>query len=245
MKNLLKQLGLNKKESEVYLRLLELGAQPVSIIAKHSSVPRSSMYIVIEKLKESGLVEEFQRIGIKYVKCIPVDDIHVILDQKEQSIENTKKLLNSRLLELKNLENRLSITPKTKIYEGRNEVRKIYEQVLKEKSFQAFFNPKTVKKHMPEYHYKIPETIKKNKGKAQEILIYSPEATEYKKLFNSKNHQIKILPKEATFDSDTIITDEKVFMILYDDQDISALEIWSKALAETKKTAFQYMWDSL
>jgi hypothetical protein len=34
MKQLLKNFGLNQKETMTFLRLLELGAQPISVIAK-------------------------------------------------------------------------------------------------------------------------------------------------------------------------------------------------------------------
>jgi len=244
MKRLLIQLGLTTKESGTYIKLLELGAQPISIIAKHAQTPRSSMYIVIEKLKQSGLVEEFQRSGIKYVKCIPVEKIKNILKTKEEKLKTTKNLLAEALPHLKTLENRSTIVPKIKIYEGKEEVAKIYEEVLKEKSFQAYFNPKAVKLHLPEYYFKIAETIKKNKQTAQELLTNCKEAIEYQKEFNSKNHKIKILKKGITFESDTIITSEKVFMILYDDQDISGIEIWSKALSKTQSTTFKYMWES-
>lgn len=244
MDQLFSQLGLTKKERGAYLKLLELGAQPISILAKHSSLPRSSMYVLVDRLKQSGLIEEFQRAGIKYIKCIPVEEIKNLLKLKEEALKTTQALLLENLPSLKKLENRSTIVPKIKIYEGKEEVKKIYEEVLKEESFQAYFNPDAVLKHLPKYYLGIAESIKKNKNKAQEIVTHSQKGLEYKKLFNSTNHKIKILKKGITFDTDTIITKEKVFMILYDDQEISGIEIWSKALSKTQSTTFQYMWDN-
>ena len=131
------------------------------------------MYVVLERLKKEKLIEEFPRMGIKYVKCIPVEDLKNILLHKEQEIQNTLNILNENFSDLKRLENRLSITPKTRIFEGKDEIKRIYDEVLKEKHFNAFFNPHLVKTIMPEYHFLIPETLKKNKGTAKEILINS------------------------------------------------------------------------
>ena len=73
MQQLFACLGLSSKETQTFLKLLELGAQPVSVIAKHVGVPRSTMYFILERLRVIGLVEEFERSGIRYAKSVPVE----------------------------------------------------------------------------------------------------------------------------------------------------------------------------
>lgn len=243
MQKLFQQFGLKRKEKETFLKLLELGAQPVSVIAKQIGIPRSSMYLVIENLRKSQLIEAFERAGIKYVKCIPIKNIPDILKIQERQIKQTLKELNEKIPELEKLENRLSITPKVKFFEGKNAVMKMYEEVLREKEFCAFFNPHLVKKIMPEYHFKIPETLKKNGGKAKELLVNCSEAKEYQNLFNSKNHQIKILDKNTIFPSDTIICQDKIYMISYGEKDLSAIEIFNSSLAQTQRILFDEIWE--
>lgn len=242
MKNLFKSLGTTQKEMETFLKLLELGAQPVSVIAKHMGSPRSTMYLVLEKLKEIDLVEDFERSGIKYFKCIPVREIGDIINAKKRNLDQTEKILEDKLEELNALENKLSITPKVRFLEGKEGVSKMYEQVLKEPEFYAFFNPEYVKKLMPGYHFKIPETLIINKRKAKELLVKCPEATEYQKKYNSKLHQIKILPKSAGFISDIIICSDKMYMIAYGEDKVSATEITSPSLVQTQKALFELIW---
>ena len=50
---------------------------------------------------------------------------------------------------------------------------------------------------MPEYHFKIPEELKRLGGKAKELLVNCDEAKEYKNKFESDLHQIKILPEDV------------------------------------------------
>lgn len=246
MKKLFKKFGLNGKEIDVFLKLLELGSQSVSILAKSCKIPRPTMYLILEKLKKKSMILEFEKFGIKYAKAVSPKDLFLVLERKKYEIEETRKILKNSIPELEKLENKLSITPKVRFYEGIKEVEKIYENIIQEKNkFYAFFNPEFVKKFMPKYYLKIPENIKKHDRKSQEILIDCNAAQEYFKKFNSKNHQIKIFPKNINFPSDTIITDEKIFMIAYDNNlnYISATEIWSKPLAQTQKVIFDELWD--
>ena len=243
MKSIFQSLGADEKETQVFLRMLELGAQPISVMAKFAGVPRSSMYVILERLKGLNLIQEFKRNGIKYVRCIPVDELGDLLKMKERSIQQSLKVLQEKSEELKKTENRLSLTPKVTFYEGKKEVMKLYEQVLKEKRFYAVFNPQKVKIMMPEYHDKIPETIKAGRLHAKEFVVYGPEAKAYKNRYNSRSHQIKILPKERQFEADTIITAEKIYMIAYGKNEVSGVEIINQSLAEAQQTIFEALWD--
>ncbi len=245
MQNLFKRLGLSGKEIDTFLKLLELGAQPVSVIAKHVGIPRSSMYLVLKDLKKSGLIEEFERAGILYAKCIPVKNIADVIKTKERRLHQTLDVLEEKLPELTALENKLSITPLVKFYEGKKAVMKMYELVLNEKGFVAIFNPDLVKRLMPEYHFKIPESIRENKSQVRELMVDCVAAREYKKRFNSKNHKIKIFSKNVSFASDTIICPEKIYMVSYGEKEVSATEIHNQSLAETQKVLFDQLWEAV
>ncbi|MBT3864490.1 hypothetical protein HOE67_03150 [Candidatus Peregrinibacteria bacterium] len=245
MKELFEYFGLGQREEKTFLRLLELGAQPVSVIAKQIGMPRSSMYLVLENLAKVGLVEEFGRAGIKYVKCISVKNIPDLLKVKRADLQFISNLLEEKMLDLEMVENKLSVTPTVRFFEGKEAVKRVYEEVLKQKEFVAFFNPKLVKKAMPEYHYEIPEGLKARGGKAREILIDCEEADEYMLKYNSKNHEMKILKKGFVFESDTIVCENKVYMISYGEKEVSATEIFSPALAKTQRVLFDHAWGSL
>lgn len=245
MKDFVKSLGANEKEARSFLVLLELGAQPISVIAKQMGVPRSSMYLIVEKLKELSLVEELERDGIKYVQCIPVKNLEDVLMARERDIQQKMSVLREKLPEFNELEKRLSITPKVKYFEGKKNVMNMYENIMKEEDFYAFFNPSLVKSMMPEYHYLLPKTIKKHGREVREILVDSPEAREYKKEFESKKHQIRILPKTSTFQTDTIICMSKIYMVAYGTNEVSAVEIHNPTLAQSQRVIFELVWENL
>lgn len=243
MIKILQQLGVEQKEAEVFLELLKLGAQPVSILAKYTNIPRTTMYSLIERLKKMQLIEEFNRNKIKYVKCIPVNDLAEVFEMETKRKLKALSDLKNSLPDFSAIENKLSVTPLIRLFEGKKAVMKMYDELLQGKrGFFALFDPKSVKMLMPEYHFVIPETLKKNKLPAKEIMVACKEADEYRRLYDSKQHQIKILPKNIKLNSDTIICDNKIYMVSYDKNEMSAVEIKNQILADTQKVLFEQLW---
>lgn len=241
--SIFKQFNLDEKEVEAFLELVKIGASPVSKWALHSKIKRTSMYVILEKLQKTGLVSTFVHGNVQHVQPIAVSKIATLFDQRQKGIEAAKSILNTELPELLALEKVSAITPKVKFYEGNLRVEAMYEEVLKEKSFCAFFHPGRVKVMMPDYYHKIPLTIRKNGGTAKEILVNCKEAEEYKKLYKSDKHEIVILPKGVTFSSDTIITKDKIFLVGYGKDTIFGTEIWNRELAQTQITLFELLWN--
>jgi len=243
MKSLFKNLGANQKEMETFLLLLELGAQPASTVAKKMGTPRSTMYLILDKLRQLGLIEEFERSGVKYFKCTPIKDMKDVIVAKRNALDKTEALLEKSSDELFAIENKLSITPTVRFLEDEEGVSKMYEQVLKQDEFYAFFNPEFVKKQMPSYHFKIPETLRKQRGRAKELLVDTPDSREYQEKYHTALHQIKILDKSIHFDSDLIICKERIYMISYGEDKISALEIINQPIVETHRALFEHLWE--
>lgn len=244
MKSLIKQFGATDKEAEVYLDLLGLGPQPISVIAKRINTPRSTMYLIIEKLKKLSLLKKSTKFGITYVQAISPSELSDLINKKENLLNNLRNTYQKSLPQLEELERKLSITPSVRFFEGRESIMLMYEQILKQKNFSAFFNPQKVFQWMPEYHYKVPETLKKLNGSARELLVDGPEAKKYKNKYHSKKHQIKILSKKINFDSDTVICKDRLYMAAYGEEQIAAIEIFSPSLSKTQQIIFDQLWAS-
>jgi hypothetical protein len=247
MKKLWQAFDLNEKEATTFLKLLELGAQPVSVLAKNLNIPRPTVYLVLEKLKSKSMTESFEKFGIKHVKAVNFASLFDLLSYKKLKITETEELLKKELPRLNKLKNKSSIIPKIKTFQGKIEVERVYRNIFLNNDiheFCSFFNPLLVQKFMPKFHLQIPLYIQKNKILARELLIDCEEARNYLSKFSSKNHQIKIFSEEINFSSDTIICDDKTFMISYgkNENDIIATEIFNKEIAQTQQIMFNEMW---
>jgi sugar-specific transcriptional regulator TrmB len=245
MDKLFIELGLKEKESKIFFELVSLGASPISVWAKHCGIKRSSMYVILERFLTHGLVTTFTHKGVLHVQAIPMAEIPAILYDKETSVKNTRDLFIKNLIDLQKLEKTHDIKPKVRFFEGKSRVETMYEEVIKEKSFKAFFHPERVKASMSEYFHKIPQALKSDGGKAKELLIRCKEAEEYISLYQSEKHQIALLPRTITFSSDTIITKQKIYLVGYSTSDVVGTEIWNQELAETQSILFDLIWSSL
>ena len=242
MKQLIQKFGVTEKEALIFLRLLELGAQPAGVMANQMRMPRSSIYLSLQNLEENQLIETFERGKIKYFRCVSVNQLKELLNQKEREINQTESILKEKLPELLKLENRLSITPSVRHFEGKEAVLKMYERIIKEEDFYAILNTESVKIHMKEYYEKIPQMIKREKRKVKEGVIQNKSGLEYQKKHHSNLHQIRTLPKRVLFFSDNIICEDKIYMVAYGEKDVSAVEITNPLLAQTQRALFKVLW---
>jgi sugar-specific transcriptional regulator TrmB len=242
MKKIIQKFGVTEKEASIFIRLLELGAQPAGVMAKQMHMPRSSIYLCLENLKKQQLIISFQRGKITYFKCIPVKELPEILKHEERKIKQTESVLEEKLPALLKLENRLSITPSVRHFEGKEAVLKMYERIIKEEDFYAILNTESVEIHMKEYYEPIPKMIKKEKRKVKELLVQNKTGLEYQKKYDSRLHQIRILPKGTVFYSDNIICEEKIYMVAYGEKNVSAVEITNPILAHSHRSLFEVLW---
>lgn len=67
--NILEEIGLTKKEAEIYQLLLRLGEVPISTIQKETGSHPQVIYRTIESLSEKGLVMESVKRHRKYVSA--------------------------------------------------------------------------------------------------------------------------------------------------------------------------------
>jgi len=241
MEKFFASLGLNTKEINVFLRMVELGAQPVSILAKHVGLARSTTYSLLEGLKEKGVTCEFERFGIKYVQALNIEELQLLLERQRVDLDRKEEALKLIETEYLSLQNHLSVSPKINLYEGFSEISNLFEAALRRKEFLAYFNAEAALKYMPEYVLKVPESAKETGKRARELVVRNDEGARYKR-HTTARHQIRFLPEGFAFESDTIITEEAVYMIAYGENEISGIEIFQKSLAETQRTLFEYLW---
>ena len=96
--HLVRNLGLSDKAAKVYLACLELGEATVATLGKRSGVKRTSIYYVLEELREFGALLETKR--NKKVFYVP-EDPHALLAISREKIMETEKFL-PLILEKKN-----------------------------------------------------------------------------------------------------------------------------------------------
>src|SRR3989339_835319 len=99
----LEAYGLSKKEAEIYLALLQKGPSTILEIAKKTHQPRTTLYPMLEYVKEPYLVESIiaRRIelGIKsYQIIVEGDKTKIIIDSDKEQLRESRLLPKDALI---------------------------------------------------------------------------------------------------------------------------------------------------
>jgi HTH-type transcriptional regulator, sugar sensing transcriptional regulator len=234
--NALINLGLEPKESNIYLALLELGEATILEIAQKSKVNRASIYYIIEKMKKAGIVTHIEKKG-KDVYA-PIDP-NLLLSQKKKHL----KEFESVIPDLRGMVDKTGKCPRVRFYEGMEAVKSIYADTLTAKTeILNYANSREIRTHWPEYDH---EYVDRRVAKGIPLRGIAPD-DEYGRRVHSEDkkflRKIRLIdPKTLNFTDEIKIYDDKVAMMSFND-DVFGVIIESQAMADTQRSIFEMAW---
>ena len=122
--------GLKREHSDVYLALLDGGIMPVGKLAKHLNIPRTTIYGLLKDLAQNGLVLQNEKGEVKLWQAVAPETIKTILNEKINTLENTRTGFESILEALKKSQKTDFVSPKFHYFEGAEEMKMMLKDVL-------------------------------------------------------------------------------------------------------------------
>lgn len=154
---ILQSFGLNQKQRLVFTKVMELGTQPASNIARVTDLPRNSVRFILDELVKMGLLVKSNRGNTQYYTVERKDNIvrHLKVRQlhlKEQ-LDTQIKLVEEFGSELNpHAHAASSRRPKITFYEGTDGLEKVYEHTLSAKKYiRSWANFDGMHEALPEY----------------------------------------------------------------------------------------------
>lgn len=155
----LEKAGLTEKEAKTYLAILELGEATIAEIAKKSDIKRSTVYDILDLLKEKGMISQTRR---------NKRPIFLAENPKKmiEKLEEQKRELEEAVPELLSVMNLLDKKPRIRYFEGIEGVKEVFEDTLRypnteiltwisypninlgEDYFWKYYNPKRLKQRI-------------------------------------------------------------------------------------------------
>lgn len=243
----LRKIGFSEKEAKVYIQLIHLGPQAVSIISEKAQINRTTTYDIIDSLIKKGLVSLIKKSSTTYFKALDPKELLNYLEREKA--ENTKKIEKQQkevelvLPALISLENPQSTKPKVTFYEGEKGLRQAYEDTLTSKeTILAYANVEDMHKGLPNFfpdYYQRRGTEKKIHIKA--IFPNNEVSRQRHKKDKKENRESLLIPKEKyDFSPEINVYEDKVLYASWREK--MAIIIKSQEIADFHKKMYQLCW---
>lgn len=234
----LKQIGLNEKESQVYLELLQLGDCLVSEIAKKTKINRSLLYTILSDLSNKGIVTYIIKNNVRYYRAAEPNKILSMLKEKE-------KIFESILPDLLKIHQPRTKKPIIEILEGKEGIKTILNDVLrlKQKWF-AFDVPGKGPEILGPTVHAFEKERQKEKISLNVICVKTEEGIKRGKEFSQMRYtQVRYAPRAYESPASNWIYGDRIAIIFWYKEFPFAMRIMDKNLAESYKNHFQILWD--
>lgn len=245
LNSLLQNFGLNEKQAEVYVTLLQLGSANIQTIADETDLKRTTAYSVLDILIEKGLVY-FNQNGTHrtYHAENPRKLPNLLAEENKQLLARQKTLIEA-IPELTSLYNAKLSKPKIRLYEGATGIKEIYSSMLLTKSngeILIFESATLMKGVLLDIWLKDYTSHRIDKKIAQRAIVEECQfANELREKDNDENRQTLILPKNKfPFTNEISIFGNKVAIINF--KEMIGVVIESADVAQTQRSIFELAW---
>jgi sugar-specific transcriptional regulator TrmB len=238
---ILTDIGLPELEAKVYLAILQLGETTVLKISRATEIKRTTIYHVIESLKQKGLVSEDVQ-GLKsFLVAEDPQKLSQLLNARAKTFEGILPILSAQY-QTKNK------TVDTKIYIGAQAIRSVYDSLLEDiKPHQDY----CVISNQHEWYDKDKEFFEDFMSRRAKLninirllIIESETARKHKQFERNYNMHVRFLPKDTKLSTNLVIIPQKVVIhrLL---EPTSATVLTDPAIIQMHKESFEIMWNSV
>lgn len=239
--NILLELGLAENDAKAYLAVLSLGPTTVIKAASLTGIKRSSLYPIIERLKNAGLMSE-EVVGFKKLyRAETPEKLELIVEEKKAKFKSSLP----DFMELYNLQGHHDVI---KRYDGLQAVKSVYEDLIKKirphEDYMIIGDPEKWLKLDEDYFMNFSERRAKLPIKIRALLTDSPKARWYKQFEKNFNLKAKFLPSNVSLTTNTVIIPE-MLAIHQITPPVSALVIENKSTIQTHQELFNLLWETL
>ena len=237
--NLLKTLGLNRMQAQVYTAALELGEATMQALARKSAVNRSTIYTFIDELKARGYILETQKNKRRIYSAVHPERL---VEMQENRINE----LQAAVPELLAIYNKSGAKPRVTFYEGLQGVEEVYTDMLREKKeIVAYEDLEDLHGELPKRTFEwFPAARAKKDIRIRTISRDVPFAREFAKKNRGLLRETKFITAPK-FKTDINVYGDKVALIDLQGSLQFAVIIENHNLAETMRTVWQHLWDKL
>lgn len=234
----LEQLGYTREEAKVYLVTLGLGESHVSDIAQKARRPVSSVQTVISKLHKDGLVNFYVRKRYKYWVAENPARLITRLEEREDAVRSVMPQLEA-------LRHGEGQKPHIKVFEGVDEIRLIYDDMLETKRHILGIIPWDEWINLLGRGF-MEDFIEKRVQHNLRIRLLIPRSAVAEELRSRDPHEFRrtrYTPDDVRIKTTTLIFGAKVAIVSLNRKLPTAVLIEDADVSETLSVFFEELWN--
>ena len=234
----LKEYGLSEKEGSVYLALLTIGESTVNQTAEKADLVRTTTYDILKGLREKGMVSSVVKNSVLYFDAVDPNKLIQVLDLKREKIKGI-------IPELKRLKTNIPKKPTVELYEGKEGMKTVYQDILDEKkTLHAFSNTHYVFNVLP---YFVPHFIKKRIESGIKIKLLNEKTKESIELMKKNDRkelrETRFIPQMKELAITQYIYADNVAILSTDERNPLGIIIRHPEFAKEQKLLFDLIWE--
>lgn len=252
IEEILKEIGFNEKEIQVYLEALKLGRTTPARIAKNTGINRSTVYSVVKNLVKKGVVAEDIGGKYEYIAALPPDSLEKIIDQKKRQLKKEENLIEKAISELDKMPSGIKFSlPKIRFVEELdvedfmiNESNKWNESIKSTDGiWWGFQDPTFVENYQKwlKYYYALESTV----GIKVNLLSTQSEIEKKMEQWREERRKIRFWNKDSNFTSTLWAIGNYTIIIQTNERPFYLIEIYNPELTHNLREMFRGIWENL
>ncbi len=234
----LRVMGLEEKAAEVYLALLRRPRMTISEMSRETSIKRATCYEYIDQLLVKDYVTREPSGKRTFYSAVDPKRVFGIFRRDIAKIEGA-------ILEMSTLHEHASNRPKVTYFEGKRQIKLIYEDLFKTVGdVQSIFPAETFFQNFTEQDYdEFDRSLSQHALKSRDLFVadkHYKRLQEIRERNGGGNKLSKKLPPSFNSNVDVLIYSEKVALISL--RDLSAIVIENKDIADLFRNIHSFMW---
>jgi len=238
--------GFSKHQASAYTYLVEHGPTAASVIARHSGISRTLMYRVLDELEEMGLVSKDDPKGAvsTFTPAHPVK-LHEMVERRKKEAEQAAASIGSVVDTMTSEYNKTLGKPGVVFYEGKEGARRVYnDTIVNNKSQQVMVLRSHLDSAVLGHDFFAEYVTKRVKHEIRTQIISPAKQDASLKTPDAELKKTRRYMPDLKIPAEIDIYDDKVAIIAFDEPLIATI-IEKKAVADTMRTLFNYMWETL
>ncbi len=246
IEEILTNLGLNDKETLVYLTILKNNELSASDIARKTKLKRTTSYAVLDNLIQKRLITKNPNKKVDSYIPLPTSNVAEMFASEERSLNRKKELAKRAALELSQFgSNAIFSIPKTTFIPEEDALDYLYENTEKWNESMAKYDKTLWGFSTPSYSDAFAEYVDWWSRKAENKLQLKLFSSSSKSLSDfSEKYKHRLIKKwpGKPFNTSMTIQGDYVLIESTGTKPFYLIEIYDKVLAENLREMFRTMW---